>query len=67
MADQKRVNPIQVQKYLGGLKYPATREDIVNRAKTKGADDTIMSALQNLPDQEYSRPTDVTKALGKAK
>jgi hypothetical protein len=67
MADKNttRVNPIQVQKYLKGLHYPVTKQDLVKTAKKEGADEDIMHALQQLPEQEYARPTDVTKAIGR--
>ena len=70
MADKQgkqTVNPIQVQKYLGGVDYPASREDLVNRARDKGADDNIMDTLNRIPDKEYNSPTDVTKAIGNLK
>ncbi|MBS1191471.1 MAG: hypothetical protein H6R10_3263 [Rhodocyclaceae bacterium] len=57
-------NPVQVQKYLGGIDYPAGKEDIVKRAHAEGADKTVMDALERIPDQEYSSPTAVSKALG---
>ena len=33
------VNPIQVQKFLCGMHYPAKKDELVKHAKTKGADD----------------------------
>jgi hypothetical protein len=58
-------NPIQVQKFLGGIDYPASKEDIVNKAKEKGADGNVLEALQNLPDQHYDAPTAVSEAISK--
>lgn len=57
-------NPIHVQKFLGGIDYPAGKEDIVNRAKAGGADKEVMDALDRIPDQEYSSPAAVSRALG---
>lgn len=57
-------NPVQVQKFLGGIDYPAGKNDIVNRAKSEGADQQVMEALERIPDQEYSSPTAVSRALG---
>lgn len=54
----------QVQKYLNGISYPANKSDIVRHARTKGADNTIIDALNKLPDQAYSSIGDVTKAMG---
>lgn len=58
-------NPIQVQKYLGGLDYPAKKQEIVQKAKQKGADDHILDILQKIPDQEYSSPVAVSREVGK--
>ena len=57
-------NPIQVQKFLGGIDYPASKQDIVSSAKDSGADDTVLGALNGLPDKTYDAPTDVSKAIG---
>lgn len=56
-------NPIQVQKFLGGLDYPVGREDLVSKAKESGADDNVLSALENLPDRQYDSPTAVSSAI----
>jgi hypothetical protein len=58
-----KINPIELQKSLKGVDYPATKEDVVSAARKNGADDEIMSALQNLSDKSFEKPTDVTKAL----
>jgi len=57
-------NPIQVQKYLGGIDYPASKQDIVSSAKDSGADDNVLDALNGLPDKTYDAPTDVSQAIG---
>jgi hypothetical protein len=56
------VNPIQLQKFLGGVDYPASKDDLLKKAEEHGADDEVMEALRALPDQEYDAPTAVTKA-----
>ncbi len=60
MAD---VNPIELQKHLSGVDYPASRDDLVKAAEQQGADDTVLEALRGLPDQSFDAPTDVTKAV----
>ncbi|MGE5491064.1 MAG: DUF2795 domain-containing protein [Actinomycetota bacterium] len=57
-------NPVHVQKFLGGIDYPAAKEDIVKRAQQGGADQEVMDALGRIPDQEYSSPAAVSRALG---
>ncbi|SCY30755.1 Protein of unknown function [Nitrosospira sp. Nl5] len=59
-----KANPIQVQKFLSGMDYPADKDDIVKHAKSKGADDNIMQTLQQLPDESFETPADVSKAIG---
>jgi hypothetical protein len=56
-------NPIQVQKFLSGIDYPATRETLISRAKESGADSNVLDALQGIPDKEYDGPTAVSSAV----
>jgi Protein of unknown function (DUF2795) len=56
---------VQVQKFLGGLDYPASKQDLVKRAEQKGADEHVRSTLEQQPDGDYETPADVSKAIGK--
>lgn len=58
-------NPIQIQKYLGGLDYPVKKQDIVKKARQKGADESILKILQKIPDQEYSSPVALSREVSK--
>ncbi len=58
------VNPIQVQKFLGGIDYPIAKQDLVEHARSKGADDDVMSTLEELPFDEFNSPKDVSEAIG---
>ena len=59
-----KVNPIQVQKFLGGMDYPAGKEKLVEHARGQGADENVISTLEQLPDREYDGPSGVTKEIG---
>lgn len=59
-----KVNPIQLQKHLKGMDYPASKQELIEHAKNQGADEDALSALEELPEQEYEAPTDVNKAIG---
>jgi hypothetical protein len=59
-----KANPIQVQKYLSGMDYPADKDEIIDHAKDQGADDDIVQILQQLPEQDYKTAADVSKAIG---
>ncbi len=62
-----KVNPIQVQKFLGGVDYPASKEDLVQAAEQHGADENVRAMLEQLPDEEYETPADVSQAMGQLK
>ena len=57
-------NPIQIQKYLKGVGYPASKDDLIFHAEEQGADDEVLDLLEQLPDQEYETPAEVSKAIG---
>lgn len=56
---------IQVQKALGGISYPATKEQLVEYARGKNAGDDILKVLRSIPDQGYDGPNEVSKAIAK--
>jgi hypothetical protein len=58
-------NPIQLQKYLGGVDYPISKQDLVQHARDKGADDEVIRTLERLPLDEFNSPNDVSEAFGK--
>ena len=59
------VNPIQIQKFLKGVDYPASKSDLLENAEEEGADEDVRETLERLPDAEYQSPADVSEALGK--
>lgn len=59
-----KANPIQLQKHLKGMNYPASKEDLLQHAKQHGADDNAMSVFEQIPEDEYETPADVSKAIG---
>ena len=59
-----KVTPIQLQKHLKGVDYPATKEELIQHAEGQGADEAVRFILNQLPDEEYETPADVNKAVG---
>jgi hypothetical protein len=57
---------IEVQKYLSGVDYPATKDQLIEHARGKGAPDEVIEALSSLPDDEYDGPNKVSSAVAKA-
>ncbi len=58
-----KLNPIELQKHLKGLDYPAKRDAIVSQAESNGADAEILDVLRKLKDGEYEKPTDIAHAV----
>jgi hypothetical protein len=59
-----KINPVQVEKLLKGLDYPASKQDIITYAEQHGADENAREALQELPDRTYESPVGISKAIG---
>lgn len=59
-----KVTPIEIQKFLKGVDYPAAKEDLVQHAEDQGADENVLSILEEIADQEYETPAEVSKAIG---
>ena len=58
-------NPIQMQKYLSGVDYPASREDLVEHARSQGADEEVLRKLDAMPDRTYDGPNAVSAEFSK--
>lgn len=58
------VNPVQVQKSLRGVDYPASKDDLVARARDEDASDDVRRTLERLPDTTYNSPNAVSEAIG---
>ncbi len=57
-------NPIELQKYLSGVDYPAQRDDLVRAAERNGADSDTLDVVRRLPDRTYEGPSGVSKEIG---
>lgn len=57
-------NPIQIQKYLSGIDYPVSKDDLVANAQEQGAPDDVLDTLRNLPGDSFDAPTAVSHAVG---
>jgi hypothetical protein len=67
MAEQDgKINPVQLQKFLGGIDYPAEKEQIVETARDNDAPDDVVEFLERLPMDRFNSPNDVSEAAGKA-
>ncbi len=56
-------NPIDVQKHLKGVSYPASGEDLASAARSNDAPGELVDKLRSFGDEEFSGPDDVQAAL----
>lgn len=57
-------SPVDLQKALKGVDYPAVKADLVRHVRDGDADDAVVDMLIRLPDREYATPAAVSKAVG---
>ena len=57
------VNPIELQKHLKGVDYPASRDELVSTAQANGAPDEIVDALRNASKDSFDGPSAVQQAV----
>ncbi|MGY1781331.1 DUF2795 domain-containing protein [Geodermatophilus sp. SYSU D01036] len=55
------MSPIDLQKALKGMDYPASKEQILEHAE--GADEEVLDALRKIADREYEGPSGVSAAV----
>lgn len=59
------VNPIQIQKFLKGVDYPASKAALIENARNMGADENVCQSLEQLPEEDFQTPADVSQAFGR--
>lgn len=57
-------NPVEIEKSLKGIDFPASKGDLVNKAKENGASNDVVDMINKLADKKYNNPTEITKELG---
>ena len=57
------LNPVSVHRFLGGLDFPVSKDDLIFRARENNAPEPILSELDRLPEQTYGNVREVSKAL----
>lgn len=56
-------NPVEVEKYLKGIDYPAKKEELMKRAEENHAPREVVETLKKMPEETFQKPTDVAKAV----
>jgi hypothetical protein len=58
-------SPSNVQSYLSGVSYPATKQDLLKAGRQNDAPDEIIEILEGLDEEEFGGPQDVMKAYSR--
>jgi hypothetical protein len=59
--------PANVQKFLAGVEYPASKQELVEQAKNNKAPQEVLEVIEDLPGEEFAGPQEVVKAFGEIK
>ncbi len=57
------IDPIEVQRYLAGMDYPAKKDELITTAERNGAPQEVVEALQALGGESFDDPSAVQAAL----
>ncbi|MFA5861799.1 MAG: DUF2795 domain-containing protein [Candidatus Thermoplasmatota archaeon] len=55
---------VNVARYMKGLRYPATRQDVDRIARRNGADPSALEEIARMPDGAFKDPIAVFDAIG---
>lgn len=59
-------SPKQVTKSLRGIDFPASKEDLIEKARSENAGEEVIRHLERMPDQEYQNMADVMRGFGQS-
>lgn len=66
-ASKAKANPVEVQKFLEAVQYPAGKQELLSEAARQGADERVRATLERLPRKRFQGPTEVSEAIGTLK
>lgn len=59
-------NPIEAQKYLKGMDYPASKRDLIEHARSNEAPQEMIDDLEAHDEDRFENPGEVQKAFSKS-
>jgi hypothetical protein len=57
------VSPTEVDEYLKGLSFPASKYEVLENAEFRCAPQKIIDVFDKLPEQDFLKPSDVESAV----
>lgn len=59
-------SPKHVTRSLRGIDFPASKEDLIEKARSENAGEEVLRHLERMPDQEYQNMADVMRGFGQS-
>lgn len=63
----RNVSASEIQLYLKGMDYPASKNDLMQQAEQNEAPDFVMEWFRKLPERTYERANHVEEEFGRLK
>lgn len=60
-----KASPAAVERYIKGIHFPASKDDLINQAKKNGAPGDVMSVLNRFQTEKYNSAIDISKEVGR--
>lgn len=57
------VKATEIEKFLSGMHYPASKHDLNRKARDNQAPDIIIDLINSLPQRRFNSSADVSKAI----
>ena len=54
---------IKVYRFLRGIRYPATKQQLIRQASSNQADEEALDSLRSIPEREYSGLDEVSRVI----
>jgi hypothetical protein len=61
----EKASPAAVERYLKGINFPASKQDLIKHAKQNNAPEDVIHVLNQFEDKEYHSVIDISKEVGR--
>ncbi len=61
------VTAAEIQKYLGGINYPAGKQELISKARSNSAPQEVMQVLNSFSNETFNGPTEVEQEFARHK
>lgn len=62
-----QISAAEIEKFVGGIDFPAGKGDLLNHAKSQGAPQEVLEFMEQFPDKEYGSAVDVSQGVSEVK